>query len=335
MKALPVLVQRAGGRATKRFIEFFAAQYRNRNTREAYARAVSVFFDWCEASGTQDLGDIEPLTVAAYIELLETQGLPASFLLPRWSGRGRPPLADTPYSKPTVKQHLAAIRKCFDWLVTGGILSINPAASVQAPKYRVTKGLTPVLSDEEARQLFRAIPPDTPAGVRDRALVAVMLHSFARIGAVVSMNVEDYFYENHKHWFRLHEKNSVFHAVPAHHTARELLEKYLEVAGIADQKKTPLFRSVSRRREFTESALTRNDALRMCKRRARDAGLEVDICNHSFRATGITNFVQNGGDVDEAQKIAAHADKRTTALYVRTQDEITLDEIERIRILSE
>src|SRR5260370_39101940 len=96
-------------------------------------------------------------------------------------------------SKPTVKQHLAAIRQLFDYLTTGGILEVNPAASVRGPKYVVKRGKTPVLAAEEARKLLDSIESNTLIGLRDRALIGAMVYSFARVGATVTMRVGDYF----------------------------------------------------------------------------------------------------------------------------------------------
>src|SRR5271165_4986057 len=108
------------------------------------------------------------------------------------------------YSRPTVKQHLAAVRMLFDFLVVSQILPSNPAASVRGPKHIVKKGKTSVLTSEEARCLLDSIPPDTLAGLRDRALIATMVYSFARVGAVVAMGVEDYYPQGRRMWFRLH-----------------------------------------------------------------------------------------------------------------------------------
>ena len=146
------------------------------------------------------------------------------------------------------------------------------------------------------------------------------------------MRVEDY-YQDGKRWtFRLHEKGGKLHTVPAHHSAEEYLDAYLDAAGIRAEKKTPLFRTVGRRKELTENPLTRVDAFRMIRRRARQAGLPEGLCCHTFRATGITAYLENGGTIENAQAIAAHESPRTTKLYDRTSDELTLDEIERIRI---
>ena len=146
------------------------------------------------------------------------------------------------------------------------------------------------------------------------------------------MRVEDYYQNGKRWWFRLHEKGGKRHEVPAHHNAEAYMDAYLAAAGIADQKKGPLFRSVDKRRQLTDNPMTRTDVLRMIKRRASAAGLPSSTCCHTFRATGITAYLENGGTIENAQAIAAHESPRTTKLYDRTSDEITLDEVERIAI---
>ena len=292
-----------------RLHEFFTATIRNKNTREAYYRAVSDFFAWCDDQGF-DLIEIEPIVVAAYIEYLGTI-----------------------YSKPTVKQRLAAIRMCFDWLVVGQVVPMNPAASVRGPTYVVKKGETPVLTAEEARQLLDSIDTSTVIGLRDRALIGIMVYSFARVGAVVGMKVEDYYQNGKRSWIRLHEKGGKFHEVPAHHNAEAYVDAYIRAAGISDDAKSPLFRSAAGRSgQITQNLMARRDVLRMIKRRATTAGFSSKVCCHTFRATGITAYLENGGTIENAQAIAAHESPRTTKLYDRTGDEITLDEIERILI---
>ena len=305
----PALIARAGKKATRRFYEFFTANIRNKNTREAYHRAITDFFAWSDDHGFSLL-EIEPIVVAAYVEYLGTL-----------------------YSKPTVKQHLAAIRMCFDWLVTGQIVPMNPASSVRGPTYVVKKGKTPVLTADEARQLLDSIDTSTLVGLRDRAIIGVMVFSFARVGAVVGMKVEDYFQNGKRSWFRLHEKGGKFHEVPAHHSAEAYLDAYIPAVGIGEDPKSPLFRTATGKSgALTQNAMTRRDVLRMVKRRSRAAGLSDRISCHTFRATGITAYLENGGTIENAQAIAAHESPRTTKLYDRTGDEITLDEIERILI---
>ena len=159
-----------------------------------------------------------------------------------------------------------------------------------------------------------------------------MVYSFARVGAVVGMNVEDYYRQGKRWWLRLHEKGGKSHQVPAHHNAEEYLDAYLEAAGIGDEKGTPLWRSMTKGGAFTPNRMNRVDVFRMVKRRVRQAELGVAANCHTFRATGITAYLLNGGTVENAQAIAAHESPRTTKLYDRTADEISLDEIERIVI---
>jgi integrase len=169
--------------------------------------------------------------------------------------------------------------------------------------------------------------------LRDRALIAVMTFALARVGAVVAMRVEDYFANGKRWWVRLHEKGGKRHEMPAHHKLEAFLDDYIKAAGIGDEGKSPLFRSAARRTgTLTATAMHRIDAWRMIQRRAAQAGLEVHIGCHTFRATGITAYLENGGTLEKAQAMAAHESPRTTKLYDRTGDEITLDEVERIVI---
>jgi len=247
---VPRVIAEAGDQAARRFLEFFAATIRNKNRRMAYYRAVVRFFAWCDKHKIGEIADIEPLHVAAYIEALGKD-----------------------FEKPTVKQHLAAIRMLFDWL------------------------------------------------------------AFARIGAVVAMRVEDYYPKGKRWWVRLHEKGGKRHEMPAHHTLEAYLDAYIEAAGIRDGDKSPLFRSaVGRTGTLTATAMNRVDAWRMIQRRAAELGTRARMGCHTFRATGITAYLEAGGTLENAQAMAAHESPRTTKLYDRTGDEITLDEVERITI---
>jgi site-specific recombinase XerD len=305
----PALIDRAGGRARQRFLEFFTAEIRNPNTRRSYGLAVGRFLSWCEARGFE-LHQLEPVMVAAYIE-----------------GLGRE------LAPPSVKQHLAALRMLFDYLVTGQVLPYNPASSVRGPKHSVRKGKTPVLFEEDARQLLGSIDLSSVVGLRDRAVLAVMTYSFSRVGALVGMRVRDYYSQGRRAWFILQEKGGRHHRVPAHHKAAEAVDAYLAAAGIGDDRDGPLFRSArGGSGELTGRAMDRRDVLKMVKRRACAAGLPEEISCHTFRATGITDYLANGGTLDKAAAIAGHASTKTTQLYDRTDDDLTLDEIERIRI---
>jgi site-specific recombinase XerD len=309
-RLVPTVVAAAGDKATRRFLEFFAVTIENPNTRQAYFHACRRFFDWCDHKGLDELVAIEPMHVAAYI---------------RGLGKG--------FEKPTVKQHLAAIRMLFDWLVVGQVVATNPAYSVRGPKHVVKTGKTTVLTGKQARELLDSIDVSTLVGLRDRALIAVMTFAFARIGAAVAMRVEDYFPRGKRWWVRLHEKGGKRHEMPAHHNLEAYLDAYIEAAKIRDAGKSLLFRSaIGRTDALTEKPMNRVDAWRMIQRRAADLGMRVQVGCHTFRATGITAYLENGGTLENAQAMAAHESPRTTKPYDRTGDEITLDEVERITI---
>ena len=303
------MIAARGHHAGRRFVEFFTANIRNPNTRKAYYRAACEFFDWCDQARL-GLLDIEPVHVAAWVESL---------------GRG--------FSPPTVKQWLAAVRMLFDWLVVGQVLAVNPAAAVRGPKYVVRTGKTPVLAAAEARQLLDSIDTKTVVGLRDRALIGLLVFTFARIGAALGMTVEDVYWQHRRLWVRLHEKGGKEHSMPCHHNLETYLQDYIEAAGLAGDREGPLFRTTVRRTGvLTDRPMTQSDAWRMVQRRARDAGIPTAVCNHTFRATGITAYLDNGGSLENAQAMAAHESPRTTKLYDRTDDQITLDEVEKIGI---
>ena len=279
---------------------------RNPNTREAYYRAVCRFMDWCDG-GLGQLDAVMPIHVAAYVEHL-------------------------PLSRASVRQHLSAIRRCFDWLMSGGVLGSNPATSVQRPRHVVRVGKTPVLSDEEARTLLESISTKKVGGLRDRALIGAMLYTFGRVGAVIAMDVEDYRVSNHQRMFLLHEKGGKEHQVPAHHRLVEYIGEYMDSTGLWDTPKVPMFLALDiTRSRLKGTRMNRQIVFQMVRRRARAAGLPPTVNCHSFRATGITNYLSNGGSLEDARTIAAHESSQTTRLYDRTGDRITLDEIERIR----
>jgi site-specific recombinase XerD len=306
----PALVAAAGERARIRFFEFFAANIRNIHTRRAYAQATREFMSWCENAGVQSIGDVRPLHVATYIEQL---------------GRKR--------SAPTVKQRLAAIRHLFDWLVTGQVMSMNPASSVRGPSYSVKQGKTPVLDPTEARALLDSIDATTPVGLRDRALIGLMVYSFARIGAALAMKVEDVYVQNRRLWVRLHEKGGKRHEMPCHHNLEAYFQAYIDGCDLVGDPKGALFRSIGRgTNEMTTTPLPQANAYAMVRRRAAAAGIETKIGNHTFRATGITAYLKNGGTLEKAAAMADHASTRTTQLYDRRRDEVSLDEVERVVI---
>lgn len=293
--------------AAKRTFEFFAVSIRNPNTRKAYARAAAEFATWCEACGITDVRQVQPVHVAAYIEGLQI-------------------------AAPSVKQRLAALRMLFDWLVIGQVMPANPASSVRGPRHSVKKGKTPVLSAEEARTLLDSIDTSTTIGLRDRALIGLMVYTFARVGAAIKMRVEDVYIQGRRTWVRLHEKGGKQHEMPCHHNLEAWLHAYIDGAQLGDTKGY-LFRSAAGRTgRLSDTHMAQADVFRMVGRRAEAAGIRTRIGCHSFRATGITEYLRNGGKLEIAQQMANHESARTTGLYDRRKDQINLDEVERIVI---
>lgn len=307
---LPALVAVADERAQLRFFEFFAASIRNVHTRRAYARAVTEFLAWCAGRGVGSLAAVQPLHVAAWVEELTRD-----------------------HSAPTAKLRLAAVRRLFDWLVIGQVVPVNPAASVRGPAHSQKRGKTPVLAPDEARQLLDGIDTSTPAGLRDRALIALMVFSFARVGAALGMRVADVYVQQRRLWVRLREKGGKRHEMPCHHTLEDYLHAYIDGCELADDAKGPLFRTIGRgTSRLTATPLGQADAYAMIGRRAAAVGIATKIGNHTFRATGITAYLKNGGQLETAAAMANHSSTRTTQLYDRRSDQVSLDEIERVRI---
>jgi len=306
---IPVVVANGGDKASERFFTFFTDSIRNKNTRAAYYRNAVRFFAWAQARRL-DLATIKSYHVSAYLEELGVD-----------------------HAAPSVKQHLATLRMLFDWLIVGQILEVNPAAAVRGPAHVVKKGKTPVLNAEAARQLLDGVGDGDLIRLRDRALIGVCLYSFARIEAALGMDVGDYYPNGKRWWFRLREKGGKPHDMPAHHNAEAYLDAYIEAAGLADRKREPLFRSaLGKSKTLADRRMTRHAALKMIQRRALEAGVNTPVCCHSFRATGITNYLTNGGTLEKAQRMACHESAKTTKLYDRREDELTLDEVERIAI---
>ena len=306
----PELIRAAGDRAEICFLEFFAANIRNPHTRRAYSRAVGEFLSWCAGAGVSSISGVQPLHVATWIEA-QTRELAA----------------------PTVKQQLAAVRHLFDWLVTGQVVPVNPAGSVRSPSHILKSGKTPVLEPAEARQLLDSVDVTTPAGLRDRALITLMVYSFARIGAALAMTVADVYTQNRRLWVRLGEKGGKRHEMPCHHNLEAYLAAYIDGAGLEHDPTGPLFRTIGRGTgQLTRTPLPQSNAWAMIDRRRAAAGIETKVGNHSFRATGITAYLKNGGTLEKAAAMANHASTRTTQLYDRRHDEVSLDEVERVVI---
>jgi integrase len=216
--------------------------------------------------GVASVAGVQPLHVGAYIQALSHAR-----------------------SAPTAKQHLAAIRHLFDWLVMGQVVPLNSAASVRGRSHSLRRGQTPVLDPIGARQRLDAIDVTTPVGLRDRAMIGLMVFSFARIGAALGMKVENVYIQNRRLWVRLHEKGGKTYEMPRHNSLEIFLDAYLDGCDLRGDPKGPLFRTIERGRAvLTTTPLPQAYAYAMIGRRAAAAGIDTKIGNHTFRATGIT-----------------------------------------------
>ena len=236
---------------------------------------------------------------------------------------------------PSVKLHLAGIRMLFDWLVLGQIIPTNPASAVRGPKHSVRKGKTPVLTATEARDLLDAIVTDTLPGLRDRALIARMIYTFARVGAVLRMRTGDVFIQRSRTSVRLREKGGKHQEMPCHHKPESYLQDYAAAlpSSLPPDPKAWIFpTALGPSGRLTSRPMAQADVYRMIRRRAAGAGIETQIGCHNFRVTGITEYLRNSGKLEVAQQMANHESSRTTGLYDRRSDQVSLDEVERILI---
>ena len=159
-----------------------------------------------------------------------------------------------------------------------------------------------------------------------------MVFTFARISVACGLNVGDIFHQQRRLWLRLHEKGGKFHEMPCHHTLEGYLVEYIEPARLGEAARVSLSQAIKHRPYGRGQAelFHRVNAWKMVQRRARAAGITTEVCNLTFRGTGITAYLENGGTLEKARQMAAHASTRTTQLYDRREDRVTLDEVEKI-----
>jgi len=204
---------------------------------------------------------------------------------------------------------------------------------VRAPRHSVSKGATRVITSGEATALLEGMDVSSSIGLHDRAIMAVMTYTFARVGAVVALAVEDYFPQKKHWWLKLHEKNGKVNEMPCHPKLARYLNDYIEAAGIQTDRKGPLFRSVKgRTKTLSPLPLSRGDVWTMIRRRAKDAGIKTEIGCYTFRDIGITDYLRNGGKLEVAQRMAGHSNAKTIGLYDWRSDDISLSEVVRIGI---
>jgi len=316
----PEIVAKAGPAACFAWDEFFLATIRNANTRTAYGRAVRQFLGWLEPGIA--LTDITPSMVGSYFN-------------------------QHPGGPSTRKLHLAALRALFDRLVLRHAMLLNPACSVRGERYQVIEGKTPEITIDHARRLLASIQthiskigeddPVTiarPVGLRDRAMLGVMIYTAARAGAIARLRLKHFTYDGSQWNLRFEEKGGKSRSIPVRHNLQEFLLEYIESAGLSNEPPdSPLFRSAYRKTgRLTPKAVSGVDLYRMVKRRLKDAALPTHFSPHSFRVTTVTDLLTQGVPLEDVQYLSGHSDPRTTRLYDRRQKRITRNTVERISI---
>lgn len=308
-ESTPALIEQSGGAATFAWEEFVHGRIRNTGTRRAYCFAVKKFLSWCLGHGLE-LVRIAPAHVGRYLD------------------------EQNDYSISTKKLHLAAIRHFFDELVIRHVVVLNPALSVRTERQENVEGRTPEISVQQARQLLGSIDTSSVVGLRDKAIISVLIYTAARVGAVSKLKRGDLVDMGDQFYLRLLEKRNKHRELPLRHDLRCLLQTYVARAGLEySVNASPMFRTTVRRtKRLTQNGMTATDISRMLKRRLGDAGLPLLFSPHSFRVATITDLLSQGVPLEDVQRLAGHADPRTTRLYDRRNRKITRNIVERISI---
>ena len=277
----------------------------NANTRGAYKIAWRSFFLFCSEYNLT-LERVRPYHVGMWLK--------------RHTG-----------SVSTQRQHLAAVRLLFDHLLQQGVLDLNPAARAKPPRIEIETSHTPVFELEEIKALFETINSGSLVHARDKALFSVLLYTWARVSALAALKVEDYYQRKGDHWLRLQEKRGKIHEVPVHSKARQAVDHWLQVSGLETNPVAPLFPAFGKDKKTIQLRhMDRTSIWKLVQARVRSSGIEKRLSCHSFRATGITEYMNAGGTLDIAQRIAGHSELSTTKIYDRSRDRVTIAEIERV-----
>ncbi len=309
-----MLIDDAGPAARFAWEEFFYAVIRNPHTRRSYGRAIRLFLAWCE-SRPMNLNQVSPADVGRYLD-----GLP-----------------DSAASK---KVYLAALRHFFDILVQRHVVVLNPAHSVRGDRHVAVEGKTPEITIEQVRRLLASIDTSRLVGLRDKAILAVLVYTAARVGAVARLRIQDFYDIGDQFCLRFQEKGGKSREIPVRYDLQKLLQEFLSKrkesdanTSLTENKTTPLFPTAIRRTgQLSTRPMSANDTSRMVRRRMHDAGLPARLTAHSCRVATITDLLSQGVSLADVQNLAGHADPRTTRLYDRRGRQVTRNIVERISI---
>ena len=305
---VPHLIAQAGPAGRFAWEEFVYGKIRNAHTRAAYERAIRRFLAYCDSLGRQ-IHTVSPRDVGSYLDGLD-------------------------YAAATKKLHLSAIRHFFDVLVTRHVVMLNPAHSVRGERLQVLEGKTSEVTVRQARTLLRSIDRSHVVGLRDYAIIAILIYTAARVGAVAALRRGDFYDAGDQHCLRFTEKRGKSREIPVRHDLQRFIGDYLKSSELQDSDKSaPLFCTAIRRtRRLTQHGMSAGDMARMVKRRMRDALLPTRLSPHSFRVATITDLLTQGVPLEDVQNLAGHADPRTTRLYDRRHRKVTRNIVERISV---
>jgi integrase/recombinase XerD len=227
-----------------------------------------------------------------------------------------------------ISRKLSVIRSLFGYLRAYGYAGANPAdtafvAAPPVPRDGKTVGLTP----EDCRRFLDAPLAETPEGVRDRALLAVLAFTGCRVGEVCRLRIEDYKSSSGHKVLEVRGKGGKERRVPIHPEAVERVEVWLDAARLRDTM-GPLFRPVRSARGqgndgFKDVHLTRRAVQLLVERYVARLKLDPNVTVHSFRVTALTTARERGADIVDLQDFAGHADPRTTLGYIRNRDRLS------------
>ena len=304
---MPAILARKGAAGQFAWDEFFDAQLPNKHTRAAYLHAVRQLLKWLEGV-EPDIARVTPGMIGQYFGELKI-------------------------AIPTKKLHLAAVRRFFDLLVQRHVMAFNPAHSVRLERFSVKEGKTPSITTDQARTLLKSIDCKNPVDFRDKAVIATLIFTAARAGAVAKLRVRDLVDEGGQYVLKFHEKGGKQRTIPVRFDLQQLLLDYLAIADpLRTHKDAPLFRSLEANGTLSVRPLNGVNICRMMKRRLAAAGLPTHISPHSFRSCTATDLLLQGISLEDVQYLLGHSDSRVTKLYDRRQHQVTRNIVERISV---
>jgi site-specific recombinase XerD len=239
---------------------------------------------------------------------------------------------DLPLAIPTKKLHLSAIRRFCDLLVQRHVMLLNPALSVRTERYSSLEGKTPEITREQARRLLDSIPLQSPADRRDKAVLATLIYTAARVGAVAKLRLRDFTDDGQQSVLKFREKGGIDRTIPVRHDLQQWLTEYRELLGSSEDRAAPLFRTLTRSGTLSDHPLSAIDISRLLKRRLQAAGLSTSPSPHSFRSLAATDLLLQGVPLEDVQYLLGHSDVRVTRLYDRRQRRVTRNIVEQIKV---